>query len=126
MQAVRQSGQLRNSPLLRLYHVQRDEFHHGGVECQAGYELLGLQTFFTVGPKEARAWTVKANTTAPKAAGVIHSDFEDGFIRAETISYADFVDFGGELGAKEAGKLRSEGKTYLVQDGDVLKFLFNK
>ncbi len=93
---------------------------------QAGYELLGLQTFFTVGPKEARAWTVKANTTAPKAAGVIHSDFEDGFIRAETISYADFVDFGGELGAKEAGKLRSEGKTYLVQDGDVLKFLFNK
>lgn len=93
---------------------------------KAGYSLLGLLTYFTAGPKESRAWTVRVNTPAPKAAGVIHSDFEEGFIRAETISYVDFINFGGELGAREAGKLRSEGKTYRVQDGDILKFLFNK
>ncbi|MBA3326155.1 MAG: redox-regulated ATPase YchF [Rhodobacteraceae bacterium] len=92
---------------------------------RAGYELLGLATYFTVGPKEARAWTVPAGTSAPQAAGVIHGDFERGFIRAETIPYADFVGLGGEQPAKEAGKMRSEGKTYKVADGDVLHFLFN-
>jgi ribosome-binding ATPase len=92
---------------------------------KAGYELLGLSTYFTVGPKEARAWTIPAGTPAPQAAGVIHGDFERGFIRAETIAYDDFVALGGEQGAKEAGKMRSEGKTYRVQDGDVLHFLFN-
>jgi GTP-binding protein YchF len=92
---------------------------------KAGYELLGLSTYFTVGPKEARAWTIPAGTPAPQAAGVIHGDFERGFIRAETIAYDDFVTLGGEQGAKEAGKMRSEGKTYRVQDGDVLHFLFN-
>lgn len=92
---------------------------------RAGYELLHLETYFTVGPKEARAWTIKAGTTAPKAAGVIHGDFERGFIRAETISYDDFIAFGGEQGAREAGKMRVEGKSYIVQDGDVLHFLFN-
>ena len=91
----------------------------------AGYNLLGLQTYFTVGPKEARAWTIRAGTTAPQAAGVIHGDFERGFIRAETIAYDDFVDLGGEQPAKEAGKMRSEGKTYVVHDGDVMHFLFN-
>ncbi len=91
----------------------------------AGYNLLDLQTYFTVGPKEARAWTIKKGTPAPKAAGVIHGDFEKGFIRAETISYDDFVACGGEQGAKEAGKMRAEGKTYIVQDGDVLHFRFN-
>jgi hypothetical protein len=91
----------------------------------AGYELLGLMTYFTVGPKEARAWTVEQGTAAPQAAGVIHGDFERGFIRAETISYADFVACGGEQGAKDAGKMRAEGKTYRVKDGDVLHFLFN-
>jgi GTP-binding protein YchF len=92
---------------------------------KAGYALLALQTYFTVGPKEARAWTISAGTSAPKAAGVIHGDFERGFIRAETIAYDDFVAFGGEQGAKEKGKMRSEGKTYTVADGDVLHFLFN-
>ena len=92
---------------------------------RAGYALLHLQTYFTVGPKEARAWTINAGTSAPKAAGVIHGDFERGFIRAETISYDDFVTLGGEQAAKEAGKMRSEGKTYTVKDGDVLHFLFN-
>lgn len=90
-----------------------------------GYRLLGLSTYFTVGPKEARAWTIPAGVTAPQAAGVIHGDFERGFIRAETIAYADFVSLGGEQGAKEAGKMRSEGKAYRVADGDVLHFLFN-
>lgn len=90
---------------------------------RAGYELLRLVTFFTVGPKEAHAWTVPAGATAPQAAGVIHSDFEKGFIRAETIAYADFVACNGEAGAREAGKLRAEGKAYVVQDGDVLHFL---
>ena len=92
---------------------------------RAGYELLHLETYFTVGPKEARAWTIKTGTTAPKAAGVIHGDFEKGFIRAETIAYGDFVDLGGEQPAKEAGKMRAEGKSYIVKDGDVLHFLFN-
>ena len=92
---------------------------------KAGYALLHLETYFTVGPKEARAWTVPAGTTAPKAAGVIHGDFEKGFIRAETIAYDDFVALGGEQPAKEAGKMRAEGKGYTVRDGDVLHFLFN-
>ncbi len=92
---------------------------------RAGYSLLGLQTYFTVGPKEARAWTITKGTLAPQAAGVIHGDFEKGFIRAETIAYADYVAGNGEAGAKEAGKFRVEGKTYEVQDGDVLHFLFN-
>ncbi|WP_019955426.1 redox-regulated ATPase YchF [Yoonia vestfoldensis] len=92
---------------------------------RAGYALLHLQTYFTVGPKEARAWTIKAGTSAPQAAGVIHGDFERGFIRAETIAYDDFVTLGGEQPAKEAGKMRAEGKTYTVKDGDVLHFLFN-
>lgn len=92
---------------------------------RAGYELLHLQTYFTVGPKEARAWTIKEGTSAPKAAGVIHGDFERGFIRAETIAYDDFVSLGGEGPAKEAGKMRAEGKSYIVKDGDVMHFLFN-
>ncbi len=92
---------------------------------RAGYELLHLETYFTVGPKEARAWTIRAGTSAPKAAGVIHGDFEKGFIRAETIAYDDFVELGGEQPAKEAGKMRAEGKAYTVKDGDVLHFLFN-
>jgi ribosome-binding ATPase len=92
---------------------------------QAAYKLLGLQTYFTVGPKEVRAWTVAAGATAPQAAGVIHTDFERGFIRAEVASYDDFVAYGGEQGAKEAGKLRLEGKDYTVRDGDVIHFRFN-
>ena len=92
---------------------------------RAGYELLHLETYFTVGPKEARAWTIKAGTSAPKAAGVIHGDFEKGFIRAETIAYEDFVALGGEQPCKEAGKMRAAGKGYTVKDGDVLHFLFN-
>ena len=91
----------------------------------AGYHLLDLVTFFTVGPKEAHAWTVRRGATAPEAAGVIHTDFQKGFIRAETISYADFVAFGGEQGAKDAGKMRLEGAEYVVQDGDILHFRFN-
>jgi GTP-binding protein YchF len=91
----------------------------------AGYELLGLITFFTAGPKEARAWTVHRGAKAPEAAGEIHTDFERGFIRAETIAYDDFVACGGEAGAKDAGKMRSEGKEYVVQDGDILLFRFN-
>lgn len=92
---------------------------------RAGYQLLRLQTFFTVGPKEARAWTVAVGAKAPQAAGEIHSDFERGFIRAETIAYADYVALGGETGARDAGKLRAEGKEYVVQDGDVMLFRFN-
>lgn len=92
---------------------------------RAGYELLHLITFFTVGPKEARAWTVFKGATAPNAAGVIHTDFERGFIRAETMAYDDYVAFGGEAGAREAGKWRSEGKDYLVKDGDIMLFRFN-
>ncbi|NWK95929.1 redox-regulated ATPase YchF [Sphingobium lactosutens] len=92
---------------------------------RAGYELLGLITFFTVGPKEARAWTVTKGSKAPQAAGAIHTDFEKGFIRAETMAYADYVQFNGEAGAKEAGKWRSEGKEYVTQDGDIMLFRFN-
>ena len=91
----------------------------------AGYDLLGLMTFFTVGPKEARAWTIHKGWTAPQAAGVIHTDFEKGFIRAETISYDDFITYNGELGAKEAGKMRLEGRDYVVREGDVMHFRFN-
>ncbi|MBF0095293.1 MAG: redox-regulated ATPase YchF [Alphaproteobacteria bacterium] len=101
--------------------------HEAGLArvIRAGYGLLDLITFFTVGPKEARAWTVRRGAKAPEAAGAIHSDFEKGFIRAETIAYADFIACGGEQAAKEAGKMRSEGKEYVVSDGDVMHFLFN-
>ena len=92
---------------------------------RAGFKLLGLQTYFTAGVKEVRAWTVPIGATAPQAAGVIHTDFERGFIRAQTISYDDFISYKGEQGAKEAGKMRAEGKEYIVKDGDVLNFLFN-
>ena len=92
---------------------------------RAGYKLLGLQTYFTAGVKEVRAWTIHIGDTAPQAAGVIHTDFEKGFIRAQTISFDDFVQFKGEAGAKEAGKMRAEGKEYVVKDGDVMNFLFN-
>jgi|TARA_R110002072_G_scaffold517_31_gene3260 hypothetical protein len=102
---------LRETGLARLIH--------------AGYQLLHLLTFFTIGPKEARAWTVQNGAKAPNAAGVIHTDFERGFIRAETIAYHDFIETGGEQGAKDAGKMRAEGKEYLVQDGDVFHFRFN-
>ena len=92
---------------------------------RAAYDLLGLQTYFTAGVKEVRAWTVAVGATAPKAAAVIHTDFEKGFIRAETIAYEDFIAHKGEHGAKEAGKLRVEGKDYIVKDGDVMHFRFN-
>ncbi len=112
---------------------ERDEFlsEYGLDEpglnrvIRAGYDLLGLGTYFTAGVKEVRAWTVKKHATAPQAAGVIHGDFERGFIRAEVIAYEDFIACGGEQGAKEAGKWRQEGKTYQVQEGDVIHFLFN-
>jgi GTP-binding protein YchF len=92
---------------------------------RAGFNLLGLQTYFTAGVKEVRAWTVPIGATAPQAAGVIHTDFERGFIRAQTIGFEDFIQYKGESGAKEAGKMRAEGKEYIVKDGDVLNFLFN-
>ncbi len=92
---------------------------------KAGYKLLGLETFFTSGPKEAHAWTMRHGTLAPQAAGIIHTDFERGFIRAEVVSYQDYVAFNGEVGARENGKLRQEGKTYTMNDGDVVHFLFN-
>jgi GTP-binding protein YchF len=100
--------------------------HETGLDrlINAGYRLLGLVTYFTVGPKEARAWTIERGTKAPQAAGVIHSDFEKGFIRSETIAYADYVALKGEAGAKEAGRMRLEGKDYVVADGDVLHFRF--
>jgi len=101
--------------------------HEAGLDrlISAGYTLLGLQTYFTVGPKEARAWTIYKGMLAPQAAGVIHGDFEKGFIRAETIAYDDYVALKGEAKAREAGKLRAEGKSYVVKDGDVMNFLFN-
>ncbi len=101
--------------------------HSSGLDrlIQGAYEALGLQTYFTAGVKEVRAWTVRKGATAPEAAGVIHTDFEKGFIRAETISYNDFVQAGSEAKAKEAGKMRTEGKEYIVQDGDVMHFRFN-
>jgi ribosome-binding ATPase YchF (GTP1/OBG family) len=91
---------------------------------RAGYDLLHLVTYFTVGPKEARAWTITKGTRGPQAAGVIHTDFERGFIRAETISYDDYVKYSGEAGARDAGRLRLEGKEYVVADGDVMHFRF--
>ena len=117
----------------QLPEAERGEFlaglglHDSGLDrvIRAGYDLLGLITFFTVGPKEARAWTVTEGTRAPQAAGVIHGDFERGFIAAETISYDDYVAFRGEQGAKEAGRMRVEGKEYVVRDGDVMLFRFN-
>ncbi len=108
-------------------YLQEIGCEQSGLErlIQHGYELLGLRTFFTSGPKESRAWTIPNGTQAQDAAGVVHTDFQRGFIRAETISYSDFVEFGGEKRAKENGKVRSEGKGYVVQDGDVLRILFN-
>ena len=119
--------------LAQLDAADRDEFladlglGEPGLDrvIRAGYKLLGLQTYFTAGEKEVRAWQVKVGATAPQAAGVIHTDFERGFIRAEVASYDDFVGHGGEQGAKEAGKLRLEGKDYTVRDGDVIHFRFN-
>jgi hypothetical protein len=109
----------------RMLFLEELGLHETGLArvVRAGYDLLHLITFFTVGPKEARAWTVERGATAPEAAGVIHSDFQKGFIRAETVAYDDFVTLGGEARAREAGKLRAEGKAYVVQDGDVMHFL---
>jgi GTP-binding protein YchF len=111
----------------RMVFLEEMGLHETGLNriIRSGYDLLHLITFFTVGPKEARAWTVEKGSKAPQAAGAIHSDFERGFIRAETIAYDDYVALGGEAGAKDAGKLRAEGKEYVVQDGDVLHFRFN-
>jgi len=111
----------------RLVFLEEMGLHETGLArvIRAGYDLLHLITFFTVGPKEARAWTVHVGAKAPQAAGEIHTDFERGFIRAETIAFADYIALNGEAGAKEAGKLRQEGKEYVVQDGDVLHFKFN-
>jgi ribosome-binding ATPase YchF (GTP1/OBG family) len=92
---------------------------------RAAFKLLGLQTYFTAGVKEVRAWTIHIGDTAPQAAGAIHTDFERGFIRAQTIAFDDFVHYKGEQGAKDAGKMRAEGKEYVVKDGDVMNFLFN-
>jgi len=119
--------------LAMLANDEREEYleelglHEAGLDrlIHTGYKLLDLVTYFTVGPKEARAWTIHEGWTAPQAAGVIHGDFEKGFIRAETIAYEDFVACNGESGAKEAGKMRAEGKEYIVHDGDVMHFRFN-
>ena len=119
--------------LAELDDADRDEFMQdlGLTEpglnrvIRAGYSLLNLQTYFTAGVKEVRAWTISVGDTAPQAAGKIHTDFEKGFIRAQTIAFEDFIKYGGEQGAKEAGKMRSEGKDYVVQDGDIMNFLFN-
>lgn len=121
------------SELVQLSVEERHDFlselglEQSGLDrvIAAGYALLDLCTYFTVGPKEARAWTIKKGTKAPQAAAVIHNDFERGFIACETISYDDYVKYGGENGAREAGRLRSEGKNYVVQDGDILLFRFN-
>jgi hypothetical protein len=119
-------SQLTDSQEMDLFLKEMD-LNEAGLDrlINAGYGLLGLQTYFTVGPKETRAWTIRVNTLAPMAAGVIHGDFENGFIRAETVAYDDYLQYQGESGAREAGKLRSEGKSYIVRDGDVLNFLFN-
>ena len=111
----------------RLAFLEEMGLHETGLArvIRAGYDLLHLITFFTVGPKEARAWTVEVGSKAPQAAGEIHSDFERGFIRAETIAYDDYIALNGESGARDAGKLRQEGKEYVVKDGDVLHFKFN-
>ena len=121
------------SELALLEPGERDEFlgsvglSEPGLNrlIRAGYALLGLRTYFTAGPKEARAWTIRSGATAPEAAGVIHRDFEKGFIRAETIGYDDYVALGGEQGAKDAGRMRQEGRDYVVKDGDVMHFRFN-
>ena len=121
------------SEIAVLDDAEQAEFLEGlGLEepglnrlIREAYKLLGLQTYFTVGPKEARAWTIPVGATAPQAAGVIHTDFEKGFIRAETVAYEDYVALNGEARAREAGKLRAEGKAYVVKDGDVMHFLFN-
>ena len=121
------------SDLAEMDDADRDEFMAElGLEepglnrvIRAGYELLNLQTYFTAGVKEVRAWTIPVGATAPQAAGKIHTDFEKGFIRAQTIAFEDFITYKGEQGAKEAGKMRAEGKDYIVKDGDVLNFLFN-
>ncbi|WP_392551574.1 redox-regulated ATPase YchF [Orbus wheelerorum] len=119
--------------IAELDDEERDEFMQDlGLEepglnrvIRAGYSLLNLQTYFTAGVKEVRAWTIPVGSTAPQAAGKIHTDFEKGFIRAQTIAFDDFINFKGEQGAKEAGKMRSEGKDYIVKDGDIMNFLFN-
>jgi ribosome-binding ATPase YchF (GTP1/OBG family) len=119
--------------LSALDDADRDEFlrdmglDEPGLDrvIRAAYKLLGLQTYFTAGEKEVRAWTVRRGATAPQAAGVIHTDFERGFIRAETVAYDDYIKYRGEAGAKEQGKLRLEGKDYIVKEGDVLHFRFN-
>ena len=121
------------SEIAELDEVEKAEFLNDlGMEepglarvIRAGYRLLGLHTYFTAGPKEVRAWTIQVGSTAPRAAAAIHTDFERGFIRAEVISFQEYVDFRGEQGAKEAGRKRSEGKEYVVQDGEVIHFLFN-
>ncbi|WP_265503719.1 redox-regulated ATPase YchF [Providencia heimbachae] len=121
------------SDIAELDDADREEFMADlGIEepglnrvIRAGYELLNLQTYFTAGVKEVRAWTIPVGATAPQAAGKIHTDFEKGFIRAQTIAFDDFIKYRGEQGAKEAGKMRAEGKEYIVKDGDVMNFLFN-
>ena len=115
------------SPEDRLEYLKELGWDEPGLNrlIRAAYDLLGLQTYFTAGVKEGRAWTIKKGATGPQAAGAIHTDFERGFIRAQTIAYADFIAFNGEQGAKEAGKMRAEGKEYIVKDGDVMNFLFN-
>jgi ribosome-binding ATPase YchF (GTP1/OBG family) len=111
----------------RLAFLEEMGLHETGLArvIRSGYDLLHLITFFTVGPKEARAWTVEKGSKGPQAAGEIHTDFERGFIRAETIAYDDYIALNGEAGARDAGKLRQEGKDYVVKDGDVLHFKFN-
>jgi len=121
------------SELVELPEEDRAEFldslgvKEGGLASliRATYELLGLQTYFTTGPKESRAWTIRRGMTAPQAAGVIHTDFERGFIRAETVAFADLLEAGNMAAAKEKGKVRSEGRDYVVQEGDVMLFRFN-
>ena len=131
-QAVVVSAQIESEIAVMALADQKDYLDAIGLEepglnrvIRAGYTLLDLVTYFTVGPKEARAWTIIKGTRAPQAAGVIHTDFEKGFIRSETIAFADYVTHKGEAGAREAGKFRLEGKDYVVLDGDVLHFRFN-
>jgi ribosome-binding ATPase len=144
LEAVRKYAQSENSPVVEVCAAIEAEIadladedkevfledmgmHEPGLNrvIRAGFKLLGLQTYFTAGVKEVRAWTIHIGDTAPQAAGVIHTDFERGFIRAQTISFDDYVGYKGEQGAKEAGKMRAEGKEYVVHDGDVMNFLFN-
>ena len=131
-QAVAISAQIESEMALLDGEEQAEYLGAIGLEepglnrlIQAGYALLGLKTYFTAGPKEARAWTFRDGWSAPKCAGVIHGDFEKGFIRAETTAYDDYIEFNGEQGAKEAGKVRQEGKDYIVKDGDIMLFKFN-